>query len=1068
MRPRLATALAAFAGMLLLAAPAGAAVPSIGPISATNIQGVSALLAGSVDPQGLATSYRFEYIAEPAFAAGGFAGAIVTPASPVGAGSGDHPARAAISGLSPSTDYRYRLVATNSSGTVTSPASAFSTTAGFGFLSGTEGFDVSAIADGGEPATAAGSHPYQLGIGVGLKLGGEFEGQPGVPFSDGDLRDLRIELPPGFLLNPAALDKCSPALFGTPRSSPFEASRSGERCPDSTQVGTVEVASSRDGGEPRRFGLFNLDPPPGVAAQLGFAPYGVPVVLDALIRESAEGYAITLQARNLPQSLDLHGLDVVLWGTPWGASHNGERGNCLNEAEPDFPWAKCSVGPPATFKPQAYLTLPIRCSGPLAFRAKATSWQQPAEVSTEALNRDAFGDPADLTSCADLQFTPTPNAFLTDTKASSPSGFNFRLQNDHKTLTEPFQPAQPQPRQVVVRLPQGVSVNPSVGAGLGTCSPAQFEAETAFNGEGEGCPNAANIGDFRVRSPLFETAFEGAVYLATPNDPAFSAPGAENPFDTLVAVYLVAKLPERGVMIRLAGKIVPDPVSGDLTATFDDLPQLPYTDLDLNFRAGQRSFLVTPAACGPATTRIEMTPWADGLAPSDLISNSSIDSGVGGGPCPAPGLQPFAPGAVTGAYNSNVGSYTPYFIHLSRQDTEQEITSYSLVLPKGITAKLAGIPFCSEPAIAAARSRSGFAETADPSCPAASEVGHTLTGYGVGSALTYAPGRVYLAGPYNGRPLSLVTVNAATVGPFDLGTIVIRSAFALDEHTAQLEIDSRASDPIPHIIKGILLHLRDIRVYMDRPQFTHNPSSCEPSQLVSTLTGSGATFGDPGDDSVATVSRHFQLLNCLTLGFRPKLGLRLRGGSHRGDYPSLRATFAARGPQDSNLKGIGVTMPHALFLAQEHIDGICTRPQFDAERCPRDAEYGKAVAYTPLFDEPLRGSVYLRSSANPLPDLVASLRSGSIHVVLEGKIGSSKQGGIRVQFEGVPDAPIDRFTMTLFGGKRGLMVNSTNVCANPPLASVKALGQNNLGAVFTTKLRGQCKAKKTHHKGGRR
>jgi hypothetical protein len=931
------------------------------------------------------------------------------------------------------------------------PASA---SAAFGFLPGEEGFKATAIAEGGAPAGAAGSHPYLLAFHVGLI-------QDGVSLPDGDVRDLAIEMPPGLTLNPTTIPACKPTDFGTPRSSPFEVSRSGESCPASTQVGTVEVRSSREGAQTRRFGVFNIVPPEGVAAQIGFAPYGAPIVLSLALREESGAYALGLRARNIPQSLDISGLDLTLWGAPWGVSHSGERGNCLNEAEPDFPWAKCSVGPPATNKPLAYLALPARCSDSLAFAAVASAWQQPSAVSAEAVNRDSQGDPVSLGACAALQPAPAPSGFLTDKKASSPSGFNFRLQNDHTPLTDPHQQAKSQARRTVVRLPRGVSVNPSAGDGLGACTPAQYGAETAFNGQGSGCPNAAKIGDFRVRSPLFAEAFEGAIYLATPDDPGTATPATENPFDSLIAVYLVAKAPERGLVVRMAGRIDPDS-AGNLVASFDNLPQLPYTDLDVGFRAGQRSFLITPAACGPARTQIEITPWADALPATSAVSDSAIETGVGGGPCPPPGSPPFSPGAIAGAVNSNVGSYTPYFVHLSRQDTEQEITSYALVLPKGITAKLAGIPFCPEAAIAAARTRRGAAETASPSCPAASEVGHTLTGYGVGSALTYASGHVYLAGPYHGSPLSLVTVNAATVGPFDLGTIVIRSAFDVDTRTAQLQIDSKASDPIPHIITGIPLHLRDVRIYMDRPQFTHNPSSCEPSQLISTLTGSGASFDDVSDDSTATVSKHFQLLNCLTLGFRPKLGLRLRGGSKRGQYPSLRATFAARGSQDSNLKGIGVTMPHALFLAQEHIKGICTRVQFEAEQCPADSEYGKAVAYTPLFDEPLRGPVYLRSSSHRLPDLVTSLRSGSIHIVLEGKIGPAKQG-IRALFEGIPDAPIERFTMTLFGGRRGLLVNSSNICAAPPLASVRALGQSNLGAVFTTKLRGQCGGKKANH-----
>ena len=248
-------------------------------------------------------------------------------------------------------------------------------------------------------------------------------------------------------------------------------------------------------------------------------------------------------------------------------------------------------------------------------------------------------------------------------------------------------------------------------------------------------------------------------------------------------------------------------------------------------------------------------------------------------------------------------------------------------------------------------------------------------------------------------------------------------------------------------------------MFADRPSFTRNPSSCAPSEVISTLGGSGARFGRSFRRHHATVSNHFQLLNCLTLGFRPKLGIRLRGPARRGAFPSLRATFASRGAQDSNLKTIEVTMPHSEFLAQGHIGTVCTRPQFAAERCPARSVYGAATAFTPLFDEPLRGNVYLRSSSHRLPDLVASLRSGEVRIVLDGRIGSAKQG-IRVRFEELPDAPIERFVLQMRGGRRGLLVNSANICASPPIATVKALGQNNLGAIFTTKLRGQCGKRK--------
>ena len=909
-----------------------------------------------------------------------------------------------------------------------------------GLLPGAAGFDASAVADGGGPATLAGSHPYAIEFSVGLDQGG----------GDSELRELSIELPPGLILNPANLTGvlCAESTFGIPRTTPFGPSQSGESCPDRSQVGTVEVSTGIGGGQTQRFGLFNLQPGSGEAARYGASPFGQPLVFSAQIRAEDTATYTLLEASAVPEGLQLQALELSLWGTPWAASHNTERGDCLNEAEPGFPWAKCSVGDAVSTKPLAFLTLPTEC-GELSFKATVRTWQQPGTESAVAQNRHPGGDPAPIADCASLNFAPEPEGLLSVRKASSASGFVFRFTNDDPRLTDPQARIRSFAKRAVVELPRGVTLNPSVGAGHGVCTPAQLAAETAFNPPGAGCPNASKIGVFSAGLPFYERRLRGSIYLAEPHN---------NPFDSLLAVYLVAKSADRGLLFRIPVELTPDPGDGTIVATVDNLPQLPYIDLEVNLRSGQRAPLISPPACGPATTKMTLTPWAAGVPDDVSTTNSPIDSGVDFGPCPA-GTPPFAPEAIAGGVNSNVNSYTPYFVHLIRSDTEQEITSYSLVLPKGITGKLAGIPFCPESSIAAARSNGGYAEAAHPSCPAASQVGRTLTGYGVGDALTYADGRIYLAGPYKGAPLSLVTVNSATIGPFDLGTIVVRSGFQVDPLTAQLRIDSTISDPIPHILKGIPLHLRDVRVYIDRPEFTHNPSSCAPSALISVLGGSGARFEDPSDDSTATISKHFQLLNCLTLGFKPKLGLRLRGPTRRGGFPALRATFAARGPRDSNLKRMEINMPRQLFLAQNHIRKVCTRVQFAAERCPGGSVYGRAVAYTPLLDKPLRGKVYLRSSSNKLPDLVTSLFSGAVRIDLVGRIGPTPDGGIQAFFGNLPDAPIDRFVMRLRGGRRGLLVNSVNICKFPPRASVKGLAQNNRGSIFTTKLRGQCNKK---------
>lgn len=894
------------------------------------------------------------------------------------------------------------------------------------------GFDADVWAEDGTTATLAGSHPYAVRLSLGFDQGS----------GEADLRALRLVLPPGLFVDPATAALCdATGSFAVPRSSPFEASLAGEDCSARSQVGTVEAEGGR--GAVRRFGLFNLAPLDGTFARFGTAPFGTPIVFDARLVSGEDGSLhFAISSSQIPSSLALPGLVITFWGAPWDASHNGERGDCLNEVEPTFPWSKCSaVGEPTSSPPIALLTLPTSCAGSLTFGATAETWSG-ATVSEEALNRDAGGEAAPVAGCETLDFEPDVFGALTTKKVTSPSGYEFRIAHEDRGFVNPRLRAEPRARTAVVQLPEGVTLNPSLAAGLEGCTAAQLAAESVTT---RGCPNSSKIGVFNLTLPFFKGSIDGAIYLAQPH---------QNPFGSLLAVYLVAKAADRGILVKARGKLTPDPADGTLSASFEGLSQLPYRELRIVFRSGQRAPLVSPPACGTATSQIELLSWAATLR-GPVAVDSPLEAGVEGAPCPT-GTPPFAPRAIAGGVNSNANSYTPYFVHLSRTDPEQEITSYSLVLPEGVTGKLAGIPFCPDAAIAAARERDGFDEAVQPSCPPASQVGRTVTGYGVGPALAYAEGRVYLAGPYHGYPLSLVTINPATVGPFDLGTVVVRSAFDLDPATAQLRIDSRASDPIPHILDGIVLHLRDIRVYLNRPQFTHNPTSCVPSQLESTVTGSGLRFGDPADDTTATATDRFQLLNCRDLGFRPKLGLRLIGATRRGGFPALRATFAARGAGDSNLARIEVDMPHQLFLAQNHIRAVCTRPQFDAERCPPGSVYGTAAAYTPLLDAPLRGNVYLRSSEGRLPDLVADLRSGSIRIVLQGQIGPSKHGGIRTFFGGLPDAPINRFTLLMHGGRQGLFTNSVDVCAHAPRAAVKALGQNDVGAIFTTKLRGQC------------
>ena len=912
--------------------------------------------------------------------------------------------------------------------------------AGFGFRAGGEGFSVEARAEGGGPETRAGSHPFSLVTEVNFELGPESPGEPGVPFSEGDVRALRIDLPPGLIENPAAVPRCALADFHSPRQSPFEESLSGESCPDRTQIGTVTVRSSYAGGSSRTFGLFNLVPPPGSPSQVGFNAYEAPVVFIPSVRQADGEYGLSLRAEGISQLVDLNGITLSVWGAPWSVAHDAQRGDCLNESEPSFGWAKCSVGRPSLNPVRAYLTMPTSCDGPLTFSASASSWGEPAQAD----QRDFSGQT--LSGCDSLPFDPVASGTVSNPRASSPSGFDFSLDVDSGKLLDPRGVVSTPVRRAVVHLPDGMTINPSVGAGLGVCTRAQYAAETPSSPPGGGCPNPSKIGDFTVSSPLFSERIEGALFLAAPYD---------NPFGSLLAVYLVAKSVDRGILVKVAGELQADPRSGGLVATFDRLPQLPYTNLRVHFREGQRSPLATPGTCGSYATAIDLTPW--GLPNLALHASSpfAISSGVGGGPCPGASL-PFTPASQAGTLNSNAGSYSPFYLRLTRTDVEQEITGYSATLPLGLTGKLAGVAYCPDAAIEAAKRRGGFEEAERPSCPVASRIGRTVAGYGLGTVLSYAPGGLYLAGPFHGSPFSIVAIDSATVGPFDLGVIVVRSAIDVDPRTAQVSIDSTGSDPIPHIIDGIPIHLRDVRVYIDRPDFTLNPTSCERFAVSSTLAGSGQRFSDPSDDTLATATSPFQAFNCGGLRFAPRLRLSLRGGTKRAGHPSLRAVLRPRAG-DANLGRVAVALPPSEFLAQDHIETICTRGQFARDACPAGSVYGRARAFTPLLAQPLEGPVFLRASDNPLPDLVIALRGGGAGIAIDvvGRIDSFR-GGLRGSFDVLPDAPVTKFVMNLRGGKRGPIANAENLCAKPQVAIARLIGKNELGEKLRPRIRVRC------------
>jgi hypothetical protein len=549
-----------------------------------------------------------------------------------------------------------------------------------------------------------------------------------------------------------------------------------------------------------------------------------------------------------------------------------------------------------------------------------------------------------------------------------------------------------------------------------------------------------------VNTPLLADPMRGEMFVAK-----------QRP-DRLLGVYLVMRGP--GILVKLRGDVDPDPQTGQLTTTFRDNPPLPWSRMHVDLFGGERAALANPPTCGTKTVSAVLTPNSaapqfgsdEAPRPPAIVSDEfAITAGADGKPCAGSDAErAFSPRLQAGAVDPVAGAYTSFSMRILRGDSEQELERLSVTLAPGLTGKLAGIPYCPESAMAAVNPAfgSGAAELASSSCPAASQVGKVSVGAGTGASPFYVQtGRAYLAGPYRGAPLSMVFVVPALAGPFDLGSTVVRAALQVNPRTTQV---TAVSDPIPRILHGVPVKAREIRVLIDREQMMRTPTSCDPMAI--------AAVAHAYQGRVADLSDRFQVGDCGALGFRPKLALRLIGGTKRAAYPRLQATLTAR-PGDSNIAGVSVRMPRSAFLAQEHIRTVCTRVQFAADACPAGSVYGRASAVTPLLDHPLEGPVYLRSSSNPLPDLVASLRGPDhqpIEVELSGRTDSVK-GALRNTFDFVPDAPVSQFRLELFGGKRGLIVNSQDLCAKRNhRATIKLAAQSGVSRALRPAVKNNC------------
>lgn len=864
---------------------------------------------------------------------------------------------------------------------------------------------------------------------------------PGDP-DGGNASFIRVDVPAGLVPNPTIFPRCPRAIFDEDPSL----------CPTDSQIGMEELTIKEEetvvrvqvplynvGIEPDEVSLFGFHPADAapLVPVIGSAVLGLePVEIVGGVRDEATprpdggffgphdtGLFFTIESPETPAVLRSK---LTFWGVPGDPAHNAQRDQACativdpNTLEPTLPPA-CSAGNvPSTVPDIPFLTNPMHCDNqPRITRLSLWSYLGAfAQVEDPTPTIDGKDGPQ---HCERVPFDASIDVTPDTTEPDAPVGPAVTLTTPQEGLEDKDVIATSHVRGVTVTLPPGMTINPSAANGLEACSDAQLAANTGVVG-GDECPEGSKVGTVDVKSPLLPDSVTGFAFVGQP------LPG-----DTY---RLFVTLEGRGVSIRLKGSITPDPITGQLTATFPDNPQQPFETFTVDFEDGPRAPLANPLDCGAKTASGIFTPWS-GTAPVTATDGFTI----GEGDCPTP----FDPGFSAATANPRAGAVAPFTATLVRPDRNQYLSSARVVTPPGLAGMISQVGECSN------------AQAAAGTCPADSRIGTATTTAGAGSEPFRLSGPVYLTEGYKGAPFGMVVVIRAIAGPYDLGTVIVRQSIFVDPEDAHITV---VSDPFPRILDGVPIRLRQVDVALDTPGFAFNPTSCGAKEVKATLY--------PTEGAAVDRSSSFTLGACEALGFTPKMKMQLVGPRQTRfeGHPALHTTVEAPKGQ-ANIGKVRVALPPALALDPKNSQKVCSVADAAKADCPTNTRIGFAKAISPALDGPLQGPVYFvqgirtdpttGNQIRTLPSLLAKLR-GEIAINLRGT--TAVEGRRLVSnFDRVPDAPISDFRLNLRGGKTGPLVVSARrgICDRKQVTLTAFTGQNAKTAAQKVNMRKPCR-----------
>jgi hypothetical protein len=897
------------------------------------------------------------------------------------------------------------------------------------------------------PVSQAGAHPYQGII--------EFTTAPTSTDSataepDAYTETIRTDTPAGLVPNPEApAAKCTQAQLQT------------VRCPATAQIGQVALRLRTFLPAPAPAGtrgtvrltlpLYNMERAnDGQLARFSFNPAQAGQAGDIVdivggVRDDGDyGLYFTINDVARPNSArptapSLTGSKLTFWGSPSSPDHQVDRGRIgldllavgaqqLPAPQPQIPTQQQGGNVAVANTGKTFLTNPTSCTGPVTSRLTLDTYaadesQPTAPAAGSGLERTqdyTIGQATNgATGCDRLGLTSSTTFGVSDLQRDAPTALAVLLNIDQSTSYLDGGNAASHVKQVAVTLPPGMTISPSAANGLEACTDAQFGKGTK---NAISCPAASRLGAVAIKSPVLDRTLTGSVYVGQP------LPGNR------YRLFVNADGP--AISLRLVGTVTPDPQTGQVRATFDDNPQLPFSQFRLDFDGGSKAIIASPQACGATTGTGTLVPWSGGGA---SVTNSTVDVQNCAG-------NPFAPtfGATTADGRS--GRFAPLVVGIGRPDGDQFLNGLQATLPAGMTAKIKGVEQCSEAQIAA------------ESCSEASRIGTVRVQAGPGAAPYALSGPVYLTGGYKGGAFGAVVIIRAVAGPYDLGNVVVRQALRIDPNTAQVTVDS---DPLPQIKEGILLRLRDLQIDVNRGGFLRNPTSCGIKNISSTLTG--------GASGSVTREAGVQFSGCTDLNFRPKIAIAFgnRSQMRKGGHPRVTATVTQK-DGEAGIKSTQVALPKQVALQASNAKGLCEKADAQRGSCPASSIVGKATAESPVLNRPVTGPVYfvkgtrITAAGKEVPTLPTFFipLSGEVRINLRA-VSSVSQDRLVTTFPSIPDQPISKFTLDIKGGKAGIIAATRNLCTAKAKASSRFVGQNGEKApTRSTKISTACKVAK--------